>query len=227
MNESLSILLSGLTVLLLSYLCGSIPWGYLIGKLNGIDIREYGSHNIGATNVRRVLGRDWSIICFLLDFFKGLLPVLIIGQRWASGWAIGAQWGMLLAAAGAVLGHIFTCWLKFHGGKGVATSLGVALALAWLPVLIGGIIWLLFFQRTHVVAIASMAAVVAMAIVALVLWIGGWFGCTWPIALLMVILALIVILRHSDNIKRLREGTENVFAKIRGKKEENAVEEEK
>ena len=226
MNPTLSVFLSGLTVLLLSYLCGSVPWGYLIGRFNGIDIREYGSHNIGATNVRRVLGRDWSIICFLLDFFKGLLPVLIIGQRWAGGWAIGTQWGMLLAAAGAVLGHVFTCWLRFRGGKGVATSLGVALGLAWLPVLIGGLAWLLFFQRTRVVAIASMAAVVTMAIAALVLWLGGW-GCTWHVAVLMVALALIVVLRHADNIKRLREGTENVFSKICGKKEESAEKEEK
>ena len=77
MNE----LTSGLLVFVLSYLCGSLPSGYIIGKFNGIDIRQYGSHNIGATNVRRVLGRDWSFLCFLLDFFKGYLPVVFIGHR--------------------------------------------------------------------------------------------------------------------------------------------------
>jgi len=131
-----------------------------------------------------------------------------------------------LAAAGAVLGHVFSCWLKFHGGKGVATSLGVALALAWLPVLLGGIAWLIFFHFTRVVAIASIAAVVVMAIASLVLWLGGW-GCTWPIAVLMVVLALIVVLRHSENIRRLLNGTENIFKLKREKKEEEAGKEGK
>ena len=216
MNE----LTSGLLVFVLSYLCGSLPSGYLIGKFNGIDIRQYGSHNIGATNVRRVLGRDWSFICFALDFLKGLLPVIFIGHSLGGRLAIGAGFGGIIAAIAAVLGHIFPIWLKFKGGKGVATSLGVVSGIAFIPVLVGGITWLIVFHFSRIVSLASMIAVTVIALVALVmLFASGAIG--WPGVILLIIIAALVIIRHKDNINRLRDGTEGKFEKKSNEKPEN------
>ena len=202
-----------------SYLIGSIPNGYLIGKLNGLDIREYGSHNIGATNVRRILGRDWSILCFVLDFLKGWLPVLFIGQHLAAHWACGAAIGSLAAAIAAVSGHIFPVWLKFKGGKGVATSLGVVCGLAFIPLIAGVGAWLaVFYGCKRIVSLASMAAVTVMAIVALSMYFAGCPSMPFFTALLIVILAGLVIIRHKDNIIRLIHGNENSFVKVNKKK---------
>ena len=107
-------LLSSLIVLALSYLAGSIPWGYVIGKFNGLDIRQHGSGNIGATNVRRVLGRGWGSACFVLDFLKGLLPVLFIGAKLGAALSLSPEFGKILAAAGAVGGHVWPVWLGFR-----------------------------------------------------------------------------------------------------------------
>lgn len=204
--------LSGLAIFFLSYLCGSLPSGYLIGKFNGIDIRQYGSKNIGATNVRRVLGRDWSFLCFAMDFLKGLLPVIFIGHSWGATQPIGYGMGGIIAAIGAVLGHVFPVWLKFKGGKGVATSLGVVSGIAFFPVVLGGLTWLVVFHITRIVSVASMISVSVIALVALVIYlVSGGIG--WPGVLLLVIIAALVIIRHKDNIKRLREGTEGRFEK--------------
>lgn len=206
---------SGVAVFLLSYLVGSIPCGFLIGKFNGVDIRRHGSCNIGATNVRRTLGKDWGLACFVLDFLKGLLPVLWIGHGVAVNWPVGFGWGGIIAAIGAVLGHVFPCWLRFRGGKGVATSLGAVLGVAFWPVLIGGLVWLAAFLTVRIVSIASMAAVVGMALSSLVmLWVGAG-SMHWSISLLLVVIAALIIIRHKDNITRLREGREHVFVKIK------------
>ena len=202
-----------LLILLLSYLCGSFPSGYLIGKFNGIDIRKYGSKNIGATNVRRVLGRDWSIVCFALDFLKGFLPILLIGHFIGARCDVGVEYGGFLAAIGSICGHVFPVWLKFKGGKGVATSLGAVAGLAFLPLLIGGIAWLIVFQTRRIVSLASMAAVIAVTVMALICQLLRWHATGWPCVFLFAVIAAIVIARHKDNIIRLRKGTENAFAK--------------
>lgn len=211
MNPTTATVLSGLLVFLLSYLCGSLPSGYIIGRLNGIDIRKYGSHNIGATNVRRVLGRDWSFLCFLLDFLKGYLPVVFIGHRFGGTLAIGAAMGGIIAAIGAILGHVFPVWLHFRGGKGVATSLGSLAGIALLPVIFGGIVWLIVFEIRRIVSLASMAAVVAIAVSALVFRLIGVYMVSWQGIILLFIVAILVIIRHHENIARLRNGTEKPF----------------
>lgn len=193
-------------VLALSYLVGSIPFGYLIARLKGMDIRQHGSHNIGATNVTRVLGKKFGYACFLCDFLKGLLPVMLL-----AGMA-DSDWSGVAAAMGTVLGHVFPVWLGFKGGKGVATCLGALLALAWLPVLVGIAVWLLVFYSMRIVAVASLAAVIAIPVMALLLRLFNWCGsASWPVIGIMALAAVLVIVRHSENISRLRAGKELTF----------------
>ena len=212
-------IISGFSVLFWSYLIGSIPNGYMMGKFNGLDIRRHGSKNIGATNVRRILGRPWGIACFILDFLKGVIPVMVIGHMIASNWAIGAGYGGLLAAIGAVLGHVFPVWLMFRGGKGVATSLGVVCGLAPLAFLVGILVWLLSYYVLYrgVVSVASMLAILMMAVSSLIFKMTIFPHLSWVTIFLLFLLAIIVIVRHRENIKRLLEGTESSFVKINKK----------
>ncbi|MBP5670846.1 MAG: glycerol-3-phosphate 1-O-acyltransferase PlsY [Lentisphaeria bacterium] len=221
MERLFRIFFSGFSVLFWSYLIGSIPNGYLIGKFNGLDIRRHGSRNIGATNVRRILGRPWGIACFILDFLKGLIPVMLIGHIIVSkgDWAIGTEFGGLIAAVGAVLGHVFPIWLMFRGGKGVATSLGVVCGLAPLAFLVGVGIWLLSYYVLYegVVSVASMLAVLMMAISSFLFNMMGISCGSWLTTILLFFLAAIVIIRHRENIQRLLDGTENSFVQINKK----------
>jgi glycerol-3-phosphate acyltransferase PlsY len=208
-----SFLASGICIALLSYLIGSIPFGYLIGRFNGLDIRRHGSRNIGATNVRRVLGRDWGVVCFILDFLKGLLPVILFGQFLGAQTAVGVGWGEMFAVAGTIGGHIFPFTLNFKGGKGVATSLGAILAVAFWPVLIGAVVWYITFLKTRIVSLASIMAAISLPVAAtfmLALGMGGIHGTN---IILMAIIAALIIVRHKDNIIRLRNGQENKFSK--------------
>ena len=202
-----------LFMLLCGYLAGSIPFGYLIGRLNGIDIRKYGSHNIGATNVTRVLGTAYGRICFLLDFLKGALPVIFIGYRIGLGSPIGQGWSGVLVAAGCILGHMYPCWLNFKGGKGVATSIGALIALAFWPVIIALVVWYLVFLKTKIVSVASLATAVATPISALILNLFGWAHTPWIIILLMFAVGAFIFWRHRENIDRLIHGQEKSFKK--------------
>ena len=213
----MSVILSLLLVALLSYLIGSIPFGLFIGYLNHIDIREYGSHNIGATNVRRVLGRDWGILCFLCDFLKGLLPVIFLGRQLGGSLAIGAQWGALAAACAAVCGHIFPVYLKFRGGKGVSTSLGAILGLAFWPVIVAAIIWYLIFLWRRMVSLASIVAAIFLPLTAAVMMITGFGNMSLPALLLMLAMAILIIIRHRENITRIKNGTESTFVTVKQK----------
>ena len=222
MSDTVKIVLEMALIALLSYLMGSFPTGYLIGKLNGIDIRKHGSHNIGATNVRRVLGRDWSIICFACDFLKGYLPVIFFGRQLGGNMLIGAGYGTLVAAFASLCGHIFPVWLHFKGGKGVATSLGIVTGLAFIPVLVGGIVWLVVFRISRIVSLASMISVSCIAVVAFFMKLFGHSAISWQGIILLAIIAALVIIRHKDNIIRLRNGTESKFVKKKKDGEEAA-----
>ena len=170
--------------------------------------------------MRRVLGRDWSIICFVCDFLKGYLPVLLFGRHMAGSWMIGAGYGTLVAAFASICGHIFPVWLRFRGGKGVATSLGVVTGIALIPVLVGGVIWLVVFNISRIVSLASMISVSCIALCALGMKIFGYHSISWQGVILLVVIALLVIIRHKDNIIRLRNGTENKFLKKKEDKKE-------
>lgn len=205
MNPAVAILISAVG----GYLSGSLPFGYWAGKLKGIDIRQHGSGNIGATNVIRVLGKGIGIPVFILDALKGWLPAwlagVLVAQQGAAMEIVSAA--SVVAGLAAVLGHMFTFWLSFKGGKGVATTAGVLLGIAPLAMLGGLAVWLLFFFTMRYVSLASMMAGVGVVatMVAVMLRNGRWdfvmlgFG---------VLIMLLVIVRHRANISRILAGTE-------------------
>jgi glycerol-3-phosphate acyltransferase PlsY len=204
-------LFSSFVVLALSYLAGSVPWGYVIGKFKGMDIRHHGSGNIGATNVRRVLGRDWGAACLALDFLKGLLPVLFIGAKLGPALSLSPEFGQILAAAGAVGGHVWPVWLGFKGGKGVATTIGALLAVSWLAVVICVGTWLVVYFLTHYVSVASLSAAVMLPLGYIISGVLRDHAIFTSSLGLLVLLAALIIFRHRSNIQRLRDGTEYRF----------------
>jgi acyl phosphate:glycerol-3-phosphate acyltransferase len=188
--------------LAVAYVIGATPFGYMAGKWRGIDIRDHGSGNIGATNVIRVLGKGIGIPVFILDFCKGLGPVLLMDATYDHH--AGAK---IAAAMGAVLGHNFTFWLGYKGGKGVATSAGALMGLIPVPTCIVIATWMVVFFATRYVAVASIAAGVALPVAA---W---WQVGISPIFWFTIALSSLVIWRHRSNIQRLRAGTENRFTR--------------
>lgn len=204
-------------VALFAYFLGSIPTGYLAAKARGIDIRSVGSGNIGATNAMRVLGKPLGIVVLLVDALKGFAaPVLVVNyyhelfDAMPGLFGIGGlpdselRWNLgVVAGLGAVLGHNYTCWLKFKGGKGIATTAGVYFALAPLSVSIALSVWIILFFATRYVSIASIAAAVALPAA---VWLsqGNLLLC-----LVTTLLGTMAILKHRTNIQRLIAGTEN------------------
>ena len=180
--------------LIFGYLCGSIPFGLILTRMaGGPDVRSIGSGNIGATNVLRTGRKDLAAATLLLDALKGTAAVLI-----------AAQWGVrpaLFAAAGAVLGHLYPVWLKFRGGKGVATFLGIALGLAWPVALVFSLVWLGIAFVTRYSSAASLVATFATPV-------AFWFTGFHAAAVVTAILAAILWWKHRENIARLRAGTE-------------------
>ena len=184
-------------VAVFAYLLGSIPWGLVLGKgLWGVDVRNYGSHNIGATNVWRTLGKGPGALVFLLDFLKGLVSVYLAGA-----WT-GEPLAMVIAAAFAIIGHSASIFLGFRGGKGVATGLGAIAMLMPLVTLLIFLVWLLLVWRTGYVSLGSIVAAACTPIFAL---IGGE---PWEYILFALLAAVVIIVRHHANIQRLRAGTE-------------------
>jgi len=211
-----------IVLVLAAYLVGSIPFGVLIGRARGIDIRTAGSGNIGATNVGRVLGRRWGIACFALDVAKGATPVLVAGGLQgtlgvaATEVAPAALWWWLAVAAATVAGHLHPIYLGFRGGKGVATSLG-ALASTWphltVPTLAALALWIVVVRTSRYVSVASIAAGVALPLLHLA-WAIGMLGVPATRVLsgapfaIAVVLGTLVVVKHRSNFARLRAGTE-------------------
>jgi glycerol-3-phosphate acyltransferase PlsY len=193
-------------VLVTSYLLGSVPTGFLAGKARGIDVRKVGSGNIGATNAFRVLGKRAGTIVLLVDAFKGFAAA-----RWTPLLAVAffpaAQSQLqnlaLVAGVAAILGHNYTCWLKFKGGKGIATSGGVVLAWAPLACVTALALWGIMFLATRFVSVASIAAALILP-VAVWYWNGGIM-----MTMVMAALSTLAIVKHKANIQRLIAGTEN------------------
>lgn len=203
-------------IFLICYLFGSIPWGLIIGKCRGVDIRREGSGNIGATNVVRVVGKKWGILCFILDFLKGFLPVSIVASlTLGTNQAVSPGWEPAIAAIGAFSGHVWSVYLGFKGGKGVATGAGAVLALAPLSVLCAAVLWAVFFFAFRYVSLASLAAAASLPITAILFRQLGVSRVAVPDLLLLTAIAILAIARHRSNIRRLLNGTENRFGKGR------------
>jgi glycerol-3-phosphate acyltransferase PlsY len=223
----------------IAFLLGSIPFGLIIAHLKGIDIRAHGSGNIGATNVLRVVGKQYGITCLFLDLLKGYLPMVIaINLIQIEGKAIvphlqfldccalqltseqqfTGQLALVITALCAVLGHNYSPWVGFKGGKGIATSGGVLLGLMPAAVVLLILIWLIVLAITRYVSLASIAAAAALPILThygarfhknsegISLWEAG----TWnkPLFTFTVVIAVLAIWKHRSNLQRLREGTE-------------------
>jgi glycerol-3-phosphate acyltransferase PlsY len=182
---------------IVGYLFGSIPFGFLIAKTKGIDIRKVGSGNIGFANVLRSCGVVPGILTFVLDVFKGFLPAFIFSHIGTSAQLYG-----ILAGAFAMLGHLFSVWLKFKGGKGVATGLGIFLALAPPAVLIALGSWCIAIVITRIVSVGSITSGVVLPFASFI-----FYGNT-PVSYLALFCGLISILKHRQNIKRLIAGKE-------------------
>ena len=210
-------------IFLAGYLLGSIPSGLLISKSQGVDIREHGSRNIGATNVWRVMGKKWGLLAFFCDTAKGWLAVTLgvaiaarfpITERLLHGHTaehfLPSDYAGIAAALGCILGHNFPVWLRFKGGKGVATSLGVIIGMMPLASLIIFAIWGVVLKVSRYVSLASLVAAVCLPVVVIVLFFLGWIH-GWANFYFAVAAAALVIKRHTPNIRRLREGTELRF----------------
>ena len=202
------------TLILGSYLLGSVPFALLLGRTRGIDIRQLGSGNVGATNLGRALGRRWATAAFVLDFLKGLAPVIVAGlllRGRTDGLEERLPWVELEVSAAAILGHVFPLWLRFRGGKGVATSFGAMTGLAWIAAVGAGLVWGVVFRMTRTVSVASIAAGLCFPV-------GVWFthrddlidSYVGKLAFAGAFAALI-LLRHRTNISRMLRGEELRF----------------
>ncbi|MBV9619338.1 MAG: glycerol-3-phosphate 1-O-acyltransferase PlsY [Verrucomicrobia bacterium] len=197
---------------LIGYILGSIPTGYIVGRLAGTDIRTVGSGNLGATNVTRILGKRFGYPVFVIDFAKGFVAVVIsifLVHRVGST----PTFIDLCAAVGgifAVVGHSFPIWLGFKGGKGVATSLGILFGINWIAALVMSAIWVLVFKLTRYVSLSSVAAAIALPVAMTGLSFLHQLRSNIPVYLSLAV-ATIVVARHRANLSRLRCGTEPRF----------------
>jgi glycerol-3-phosphate acyltransferase PlsY len=194
-------------MLVLAYLIGATPTSYVAGRVGrGIDLRQHGSHNLGATNVYRVLGWRYAIPVGVIDMVKGVVPVAILGP-----WSNGPAWFTVALGIAAVLGHMASPYVQFRGGKGVATAAGVFLALAPFAVVISLVIWGATLWLSGYVSVASLT-------VALLFPVWVWLTergepyTLWA----AIVLALLLVYAHRANIRRLRDGSENRFRTRRG-----------
>ncbi len=198
----------------LSYAIGSLPFGVIIARSRGVDLRRVGSGNVGATNVARVLGRRWGCLCFALDVTKGLRPVLLVGfltRREGAAPTVLQQGALLGAGLGAIVGHVFSVFLRLKGGKGVATSLGVVMGVYpyfTFPGLAALGVWIVVTLLSRYVSLGSIAAAIAFV----PLFVGINWRCVGdlvPLGVFAGAMVLLIIFRHRTNITRLLQGTES------------------
>lgn len=188
-----------------AYLLGSIPWGYLIVKMReGRDIRASGSGNIGATNVARSAGPVAGVLTLLLDAAKGFLAVWL-ATKFAAG---DVQW-IMIAAVAVVLGHMFPVWLKFKGGKGVATGVGAFAVICWPAVAGAFVVWMIVVAIWRYVSLGSIIAAAALPLLTYVQYVARPEEPPLAVTIGTTVIAALIILKHKDNIRRLVAGTEN------------------
>ncbi len=207
-------LLPGLWILL-AYLIGAIPFGYLVGRWRGVNIFDHGSGNIGATNVGRVLGPGYGVFVFCLDCMKGAGAVALIAWLGSHQWATAPPERLpsgtlkVLAAIAAFLGNLYPIYLGFRGGKGIATGLGIVLVLVPLPAILALLTWVTVASVSRWVSLASLAAVVVLCVARLGFTAEPWSSTQQTVSLFCLGGTLLVFLRHRTNVRRLMAGTEN------------------
>lgn len=201
-------------MLVIAYLIGSIPFSLLIARwVGGIDLRQHGSGNVGATNVARTLGLKWGVVALLLDALKGLLPT------WGLPWLLFADGdaqshAQVGAGLTAIIGHMFPCWLGFRGGKGVATALGVILVLAPLASACAFGAFALTFAASRIVSLSSIVASTVFAVAEFVVLAPSPFSAAnWSRAAFALAVPALIVLRHRSNIRRLLKGEEPRFTR--------------
>jgi len=202
-------IVSYVIVAVAAYLLGSIPTGFLVARAKGIDIRTIGSGNMGATNVLRTLGKTAGIVVLVVDGLKGYAACAWLSDALIAQFAgpPAQQEGFrILAGIAAVLGHNYTCWLRFKGGKGIATSAGVYLALAPWALLIAAVVFALALLATRYVSVGSISAAIALPAV---VWILPPHNLL--LGIVTTVLGVMAIFKHRSNIKRLLNGTEQRF----------------
>ncbi len=205
--------MSLILVILTGYILGSLPFSFWLGRLRGVDITRIGSGNVGATNLARALGPQWGVLAFILDGGKGLLAVVAAGYIFnLSGNANPTSLALFKITGGiaSISGHIWSIWLKFKGGKGVATSMGVFLGLAPVTLLVVLGIWVAVFVLFGYVSLASIIAAIS---VPLLMWLGIGGKVALPVIIFSCIVTVLIIIRHIPNIKRLIKGKENKFGR--------------
>ncbi|MBW8002771.1 MAG: glycerol-3-phosphate 1-O-acyltransferase PlsY [Planctomycetes bacterium] len=207
-------------LIIASYLLGSISFAVIIAKAHGKDLRQIGSGNVGATNLSRAVGKKWGYFCFCLDVLKGFLPMFVGGRIISAPPGVLELFLWLIVGIAAVLGHIFPLYLKFKGGKGVATSFGIALGLWPYYTICAGVTflaWIIVVLKWRYISLGSIVGSIVFPVSLIILTIAkpDWdFVHLWPLVLASVGIPVMVILRHCENIKRISAGTENkVFSK--------------
>jgi glycerol-3-phosphate acyltransferase PlsY len=221
----MSLAASTLVASVAGYLLGGVPFGLIISRLKGCDVRRVGSGNIGAANVGRVLGLRWGVAVFVLDMLKGLIPALAAGrvllpvQTGESGDDMIRLVAWLLVATCPVLGHVCSPFLGFRGGKGVSTSLGAALGVyphLIYPVVASLVVWVLAVLLTRTSSMGSIASAITLplACMALATVDGRGVAVPWPLVTFTWLLAVIVVARHRDNLERIWSGTERRMGRL-------------
>ena len=184
-----------------AYLIGSIPFGFLIGKMRGVDVRTVGSKNIGATNVYRTVGQKWGFLAFFCDFLKGFLPAFF-ALRYVSTSTFDLNLPIFVGLA-TVIGHTLTVFMRFRGGKGVATAFGMMVALATYPTLLAFAVFVVTVWLSHYISLGSILAATTLGVL---VW---FFPCLLAVRIIAVLVAVFVVVKHKSNIQRLVKGCEN------------------
>jgi glycerol-3-phosphate acyltransferase PlsY len=199
-----------------SFLVGGVPFSYLAGRLaRGIDLREHGSGNLGASNVFRILGSRWAIAVLVLDVVKGFAPVVLAG-RWGAGLGVDGRWLGIVAAGGAILGHLFSPYLRFSGGKGIATSAGAFLALQPWAFVGAFSVWAAVFAWRRIMSLASLCGAVSLPILVYATGRLGIGDSHWSLLAASSIIMAVVVAKHRSNIRRLLRGTEAALSRKKG-----------
>jgi len=194
-----------------AYLVGAIPFGYLIGRMRGVDVRTVGSKNIGATNVYRTVGKKWGFLAFFCDFAKGFVPTMLCASfaaRHADGGALMANLPVCVGLA-CVVGHTLTVFMRFKGGKGVATAFGMFMALMPCPTLAAFGVFVVTVWLSHYISLGSCLAAAFIAVGVWFEWLGCRGAADLPLCITVTVVALAAIYRHKANIRRLIAGCEN------------------